>query len=451
MGHISGSSGVGSGTHTCLVGVQAALDAVHQAASGEAAEDGLEVKSIDEDTLDHSGDGGDVHKNDDQGNQDVDDAHNGNQHAGDLGQALGAAHNANGKQDSQDSTDDPGRGSLVVEAEACKSGLQVVGSQRIVAHGIGQNDNHGENHAQPALMQRSFHVIGGAAVAGAVLIALFIDLSQRRLDKSRSTANQSDQPHPEHTAHTAQTDGSGHTDDVAGTHAGGSGHHQGAEGGNGIFTLGLFTHHTDGFAKQTELHSLGANGEIQAAANQEYDNKRNGQLLRAAVEEIADRVNNAIHFLNHDFFSLFLSDSSRIGIRRYFNYTAFREKSNTRLFTGYLGLFPTCTCKLQNMCYTVVCHTNMKNMITLRGEHMAGGKHILGKPKGHHIFGTAKVGDRGQIVIPKEARCFYDIQPGDTLLILGDSESGLIVTKPEVLEQVAQQILGNAKKESTEL
>ena len=82
---------------------------------------------------------------------------------------------------------------------------------------------------------------------------------------------------------------------------------------------------------------------------------------------------------------------------------------------------------------------------------MAGGKHILGKPKGHHIFGTAKVGDRGQIVIPKEARCFYDIKPGDTLLILGDSESGLIVTKPEVLEQVAQQILGNVKKESTEL
>lgn len=82
---------------------------------------------------------------------------------------------------------------------------------------------------------------------------------------------------------------------------------------------------------------------------------------------------------------------------------------------------------------------------------MAGGKHILGKPKGHHIFGTAKVGDRGQIVIPKEARCLYDIQPGDTLLILGDSESGLIVTKPEVLEQVAQRILGNVKKESADL
>lgn len=37
---------------------------------------------------------------------------------------------------------------------------------------------------------------------------------------------------------------------------------------------------------------------------------------------------------------------------------------------------------------------------------MAGGKHILGKPKSHRIFGTARVGERGQIVIPKEARQF---------------------------------------------
>ena len=78
---------------------------------------------------------------------------------------------------------------------------------------------------------------------------------------------------------------------------------------------------------------------------------------------------------------------------------------------------------------------------------MAGGKHILGKPKGHHIFGTAKVGDRGQIVIPKEARCFYDIQPGDTLLILGDEQTGIIVTKPDVIETAAAQIFEQMEKQ----
>lgn len=77
---------------------------------------------------------------------------------------------------------------------------------------------------------------------------------------------------------------------------------------------------------------------------------------------------------------------------------------------------------------------------------MAGGKHILGKSK-QRVFGTAKVGDRGQIVIPKEAREFYGIAPGDTLLLLGDEETGLIVTRPEVLNNLANQILNNVKKE----
>lgn len=62
---------------------------------------------------------------------------------------------------------------------------------------------------------------------------------------------------------------------------------------------------------------------------------------------------------------------------------------------------------------------------------MAGGKHILGKAK-RHIFGTAKVGEKGQIVIPKDARQIFGVKPGDTLLILGDEETGIIVTKPDV-------------------
>ena len=73
---------------------------------------------------------------------------------------------------------------------------------------------------------------------------------------------------------------------------------------------------------------------------------------------------------------------------------------------------------------------------------MPGGKHVLGMSKGNRIFGTAKVGDRGQIVIPKEARRFFGISPGDTLLILGDDKSGIVVTKPEVLNNIADEILG---------
>lgn len=78
---------------------------------------------------------------------------------------------------------------------------------------------------------------------------------------------------------------------------------------------------------------------------------------------------------------------------------------------------------------------------------MPGGKHILGKNKQQRVFGTAKVGDRGQIVIPKEARELFGIRPGDTLLILGETETGLIISRPEVLNNLANEILNNVKKE----
>ena len=78
---------------------------------------------------------------------------------------------------------------------------------------------------------------------------------------------------------------------------------------------------------------------------------------------------------------------------------------------------------------------------------MAGGKHLLGKGNARRVFGTAKVGDRGQIVIPKEAREFFGIEPGDTLLILGKSQTGLIITKPETLNELANEIFKSVENE----
>ena len=82
---------------------------------------------------------------------------------------------------------------------------------------------------------------------------------------------------------------------------------------------------------------------------------------------------------------------------------------------------------------------------------MPRGKHVLGQNRGNHIFGTAQVGDRGQIVIPKEARRFFGISPGDTLLILGDEERGIVITKPEVLSSIAEEILGKKDGENGDL
>lgn len=74
---------------------------------------------------------------------------------------------------------------------------------------------------------------------------------------------------------------------------------------------------------------------------------------------------------------------------------------------------------------------------------MPAGKHILGLPQGKHVFGTAKVGEKGQIVIPKEARKLFGIGPGDTLLILGDERIGLIITKPDVVSEAAMKVFGS--------
>lgn len=63
------------------------------------------------------------------------------------------------------------------------------------------------------------------------------------------------------------------------------------------------------------------------------------------------------------------------------------------------------------------------------------------KQAGKHIFGMVKVGERGQIVIPKKAREIFKIQPGDTLLVLGDESQGLGIVKSDAFVDFAQAIL----------
>jgi len=61
--------------------------------------------------------------------------------------------------------------------------------------------------------------------------------------------------------------------------------------------------------------------------------------------------------------------------------------------------------------------------------------------KGKYIFGTVKVGERGQIVIPKEARDKFNIKPGDDLLVLGDEKKGIAIAKMDIMKGLALKFL----------
>ena len=59
---------------------------------------------------------------------------------------------------------------------------------------------------------------------------------------------------------------------------------------------------------------------------------------------------------------------------------------------------------------------------------------------GKYIFGVVKVGDKGQIVIPRDARKLYDIKPGDALLVLGD-QRGMALLKTDIFQDAINQAM----------
>jgi len=68
-------------------------------------------------------------------------------------------------------------------------------------------------------------------------------------------------------------------------------------------------------------------------------------------------------------------------------------------------------------------------------------------PDGRHIFGVVKVGEKGQIVIPKEARTVFGINPGDSLMLVGDEAHGLAIITNSTLIELFNKII-NGQRES---
>lgn len=60
--------------------------------------------------------------------------------------------------------------------------------------------------------------------------------------------------------------------------------------------------------------------------------------------------------------------------------------------------------------------------------------------------GICKVGEKGQIVIPKEARDMFDIKPGDSLVVLCDKKKGIAILKSEIIESIGDEIFKSKKE-----
>ena len=62
------------------------------------------------------------------------------------------------------------------------------------------------------------------------------------------------------------------------------------------------------------------------------------------------------------------------------------------------------------------------------------------------FVGISKVGEKGQIVIPKEARDMFDIKSGDSIIVLCDKEKGIALVKSDIIEDLTDKILPKGDK-----
>lgn len=57
-----------------------------------------------------------------------------------------------------------------------------------------------------------------------------------------------------------------------------------------------------------------------------------------------------------------------------------------------------------------------------------------------------KIGEKGQFVIPKEARELFHLKPGDEILVLGDKEKGIAIPPKEMQQDIIKQIFKDIEK-----
>ncbi|MDO4482769.1 MAG: helix-turn-helix domain-containing protein [Bacillota bacterium] len=82
----------------------------------------------------------------------------------------------------------------------------------------------------------------------------------------------------------------------------------------------------------------------------------------------------------------------------------------------------------------------------MRENSTESGLKLPPAPKGKYIWGTVTINDRGQIVIPKEARDIFELKSGDRLVVMGSDGEGIVLLKADTFEEMLQGLINAAGK-----
>ena len=62
------------------------------------------------------------------------------------------------------------------------------------------------------------------------------------------------------------------------------------------------------------------------------------------------------------------------------------------------------------------------------------------------FVGICKVGEKGQIVIPAQARKMFNINPGDSIIVLCDKKQGIALIKSDIIEDLSDKVFQKGDK-----
>ena len=65
---------------------------------------------------------------------------------------------------------------------------------------------------------------------------------------------------------------------------------------------------------------------------------------------------------------------------------------------------------------------------------------------GKYYAWMVKIGEKGQFVIPKEARELFDLKPGDEILVLGDTDRGIAIPPKEKQQEAVNHLMRDIQK-----